>query len=111
VLPVVCQVRFIANFLGSNASERILENRSVLVEVITKTRFWPTLYNRSEVGTLHLGRVWWKVNVHPIFDWTILRVSIKMDKFVRCTIVIDYERGTSGFWNYTEVLRSYIYVT
>jgi len=46
-----------------------------------------------------------KVDAHPIFNLVCFKEIIKIDKFVRCTIIIDYGHGTSSFWNYTAVLQ------
>ena len=54
-------------------------------------------YNSSEVETLRVGRVWWKVDAHHIFDLECFNAVIKIDKFVRFLNKIDSGHGMSGF--------------
>ena len=64
-------------------------------------------YNSFEVETLCIGRAWWEVDVFLYLTWIVSRKSIKIDKFVCCTIVIDYGQGTSSF----RIIQKYRIVT
>jgi len=56
-------------------------------------------YNRSEVETLHVGKIWWMVDVHPVFELDCFK-NINKNRQI-CSMydcsVIDHGCGTSGF--------------
>jgi len=50
-------------------------------------------YERSEIDTFRVGRLWWKVDAYPIFTWIV--ASRPRDAAITATSIVAHISGST----------------